>query len=178
MLFENPTLEFRYLMNMRNGLFCFLLLSVSVVHGQKYLVQLADFQSSECVIMYHVKPGFVRNETIGDTTYIDLYCTNNCSGYHNPSINLSGDSVQITVPYGRREIRYLLRNGEYLDEDDVDLHPKDSVLTEEKIVRATCDCCFTFKLKILGLDPKKKYWYVYNGQFIDPNYKTKIVLEE
>ncbi|MNY34970.1 hypothetical protein D3C86_1693490 [compost metagenome] len=128
--------------------------------------------------MYRVKPGFVRNETIGDTTYFDLFCTNNCGGYHDPGASLSGDSVMITVPYGKRAVRYSLLNGEDLDEDELDLHLKDSILMEETLMKTTCDCCFTFKLKILGLDPSKKYRYFYNEQFVDPEYKTKILKEE
>lgn len=145
--------------------------------GQNDPIQLADFQSSECGVMYRVKPGFLRNETIGDTTFVDLFCTNNCSGYHDPTATLSGDSVMITVSYGRRAVQYVLLNGEYLDDNELSLHAKDSILMQETSMMAACDCCFIFKLKILGLDSTKKYMYFYNEQFVDPEFKTKIRTE-
>ncbi len=137
-------------------------------------VRLVDIQSSECGGMYQVKPHFLEKETIGDTTYISLSCSNNCAGYHDPSVSLSGDSVLIEIGYGEKITRFKLLNGEYISEEEISLHAKDSILEEVIESFATCDCCYTFNLKILGLDTSKAYTYFYNERFIDPNYKGPV----
>lgn len=156
---------------------CFLGVTSLVVRAQqeKDSVRLVDIQSSECGGMYPIKPHFLGKETVGDTTFISLSCSNNCSGYHDPSVSLSGDSVLIHFGYGERVTRFKLLNGEYMDEEEINLHSKDSILEEVTEAIATCDCCYTFNLKILGLDPSKAYTYFYNKKFIDPNYKGPVV---
>lgn len=156
---------------MKLGLF-FFFLSVFVAQAQKDSVRLVNIQSSECGGMYYVQPHFLRKETVGDTTFITLSCSNNCSGYHDPSVSLSGDSVLIKVGYGERITRFKLLNGQYLEEEEINLHAKDSILEEVTESIAMCDCCFTFELKVLGLDTGENYNYFYNGKFIDPDYKA------
>lgn len=159
-----------------NRLLIFFFLNAFALQAQKDSVRLVDIQSSECKAMIEVIPGFLRKETIGDTTYINLFCSNNCAGYNSPEVTLSGDSVNIQIHYGTKTIRYLLKNGQYIDEDELNTHPKDSVLEEQTETIAACDCCYTFELKILGLDSSKVYSYFYNNQFVDPNYKTTDVI--
>lgn len=142
-----------------------------MIHAQNNIVRLVDIQSSECGGMYYVEPHFLSKETIGDTTYIRLSCSNNCAGYNNPEVRLSADSVLISIHYGSKTTRLKLLNGKYITEEDINSHPKDSILEEVTETFAACDCCFTFDLKILGLDSSKQYQYFYNEVYIDPNYK-------
>lgn len=170
---------------MSKFLFFLFLANVSAIYAQKNSVQLVDIQSSECAGMYPVQPHFLSKEMVGDTTYVSLFCTNNCSGYNRPKVSLSADSVKINIGYGARieETKMFYRiNGKLMDSDELTEweaknHPKkydrsDStlmiVVTE---LIATCDCCYTFDLKILGLDSLRNYYYFYNEEFIDPNYK-------
>lgn len=158
-----------------NRLLIFFFLNVFVTQAQKDSVRLVDIQSSECGGDYYIRPHFLSRETVGDTTFVRLSCTNNCSGYHNPSVSLFEDSiVRITVPPGTEVILFKLLNGEYVDENEIILHPKDSILEEVIESYAMCDCCYTFDLKILGLHPSKNYSYFYNEQFIDLNYKAPV----
>lgn len=158
---------------MRNLLLIsFASISLLTAQAQTDSVRLVDIQSSECGGMYRVKPGFIRKETIGDTTFMSLFCSNNCAGYHDPSVSLSGDSVLIHFGYGKRVTRFKLLNGEYIDEEEINLHSKDSILEEVTEAIATCDCCYTFELKVLGLDAAANYNYFYNERYIDPNYKA------
>lgn len=155
---------------MRYFLF-FLFLNVFALHAQKDSVRLVDIQSSECGGMYYVEPHFLRKETIGDTTYISLSCSNNCAGYNSPEVRLLGDSVLISIRYGAKTTRLKLLNGKYITNQEINLHPKDSILEEVIETFAACDCCFTFNLKIVGLNNSSYYSYFYNKEFIDPNYK-------
>jgi hypothetical protein len=163
-------------------LICFTGMSLLSVQAQKDPVQLVDIQSSECGGMYYVKPTFISRKTIGDTTFIRLSCTNNCGGYHDPGIEVSGDSVFISIHAGEKSMKpsvYYKVNGEIYSEDNLIARERrydkkysrsDTVLVmEEVITEATCSCCFTFDLKIIGLDPDHSYKYFYNNTFIDPN---------
>lgn len=108
----------------------FFFLNVFVIQAQKDSVRLVDIQSSECGGTYHVEPHFLSRKTIGDTTYISLACSNNCAGFNNPKVTLTGDSVKIEIGYGLKTISYLLRSGLYIDSTDLNNYPKDSILEE------------------------------------------------
>lgn len=171
---------------MRILLICFLGMTPWVVLAQqeKDSVRLVDIRSSECGGMYHVEPHFTSKLLIGDTTYITLSCTNNCAGYHNPKVFIAGDSVKIDIGYGARtnEDKMFYRiNGKLLD--IVELNELESKNYPEKYDRsdstlitvvtesiAYCDCCYTFDLKIVGLDSSRSYNYFYNEEFINPDY--------
>ncbi|TSJ47815.1 hypothetical protein [Fluviicola chungangensis] len=158
---------------MRILLILFLGMASLIVRAQqeKDSVRLVDIQSSECGGIYYVKPHFLGKETIGDTTFISLSCSNNCAGYNNPEVRLSEDSVLISIHYGAKTTRLKLLNGKYIHEEDMNLHPKDSILEEVTETFAACDCCYIFNLKIVGLNNPPNYLYFYNKEFIDPNYK-------
>ncbi len=81
-----------------NRLLIFFFLNFFASQAQKDSVRLVDFQSSECGETHSKKPHFLSKETIGDTTYISLSCSNYCNGYHDPFVSLHGDSVEIRVP--------------------------------------------------------------------------------
>lgn len=169
-----------------NKCFLFLFLIGFSAQAQKDSVRLVDIQSSECGGMYYVKPNFVSRKTIGDTTFISLSCTNNCGGYHDPGIEVSGDSVFISIHAGEKSMKpsvYYKVNGEIYSDFDLTARERkydkkysrsDTVLImEEVITEATCSCCYTFDLKIIGLDYGRSYKYFYNDTFIDPNYLRK-----
>lgn len=171
---------------MRNYLFYFFFLNVFVLKAQKDSVRLVDIQSSECKAMIEVRPGFVKKELMGDTTFIDLFCSNNCGGYHDPQVKLSGDSVLITIkggtPIYEPVMMYKVSN-EWLNLKDWKYFQKKSWPLVEctdsavftimtGISRALCNCCYRFELKITGLDTSHTYHYFYNEQYIDPAYKT------
>lgn len=175
---------------MRYFLF-FLFLNVFALQAQTDSVRLVDIQSSECKAMIEVTPGFVKKEMVGDTTFIRLFCSNNCAGYHNPSVSLSGDSVLITIHGGELLMeprKFYLVDNEWINEFDMDelewgyskkIIPTDSTIRmTENLVMAICDCCYNFELKILGLDSSLTYNYFYNGRYIDPNYKTTGEIKE
>jgi|GEM_PF-6026821 len=171
---------------MRSFLLYFLFLNVSAVQAQKDSVRLVDIQSSECKAMIEVRPGFVKKEMIGDTTYLDLFCSNNCGGYYDPQVKLSGDSVLITIKGGTPTYEPVMMykvNDEWLSLRDWNYFQKkawprvectDSAVfvTMTGLSMAMCNCCYRFELKIEGLDTEKTYNYFYNGQYIDPTYKT------
>jgi len=161
------------------------------VSAQKDSVRLVDIQSSECKAMIEVRPGFVKKEMHGDTTYIKLFCSNNCAGYYAPRVTLSGDSVLISIRGGKvimEPRKFYLVNNEWINEFDMDelqwgyskkIVPKDSTIRmTETMVKAVCDCCYNFELKIRGLDSSATYNYFYNGEYIDPNYKTTGEIKE
>lgn len=89
---------------MFKGLFFILFLIPLASFSQADSIRLVGFESTECEGIYSVKPGFIRNETIGDTTFVRLFCSNNCEGFHDPKVLLQGDSVQFIVAGGKREI--------------------------------------------------------------------------
>lgn len=157
---------------MRNLLLIsFVSISLFAAQAQTDSVHLVDIQSSECEGVYYVEPHFLSKETIGDTTFISLSCSNNCAGYNSPEVRLSGDSVLISIHYGAKTTRLKLLNGKYIPEEEMNLHPKDSILEEVTETFAACDCCYIFNLKIVGLSSSPNYLYFYNKDFIDPNYK-------
>lgn len=167
---------------MRSFLLIILLfLNVFASQAQKDSVRLVDIRSSECGGTYLSEPHFLKKETIGDTTYISLSGSNNCFGYHNPTVSLSGDSVLITFPPGAKRIIYEIKNKckyKYINESELDelgfANYRDSLhLKQETILTAECDCCFTFDLKIIGINPSKSYKCFYNNVFINPNYVRK-----
>lgn len=154
----------------------FFFLNVFVLQAQKDSVHLVDIQSSDCKAMVELKPGFVKKERTGDTTFIDLFCSNNCAGYHNPSLKVHGDSVLIDIPGGTIETYFKIK-GKLIPEYDLwelclENYRDSASLKRESLVKALCDCCYRFELKITGLDSTKTYNYYYNGQYIDPAYKT------
>ncbi|MGV3611164.1 MAG: hypothetical protein ACO1N0_09460 [Fluviicola sp.] len=168
-----------------NKLLIFFFLNVFAAQAQKDSVYLADIQSSECGGEYRIEAHFTSKKTIGDTTYITLSCTNNCSGYHHPKVFLSADSVKIDIGYGLRtkEDKMFYRiNGKLMDSRELsELEAKNypekydrsdsTFLTVVTEWFTTCDCCFTFDLKIVGLDSLRNYQYFYNDEFINPNYQ-------
>lgn len=169
---------------MRNCLF-FFFLNVFALQAQKDSVHLVDIQSSECKAMIEVQPGFVKKEMVGDTTLIDLFCSNNCGGYHDPTVKLSGDSVLITILGGKHYFEpkiYYKVEGELYNNNELKYREKEYhrkydrsdsiVLNEEHLIKTICDCCYRFNLKIVGLDSLVNYNYYYNHQYIDPAYKT------
>jgi hypothetical protein len=171
-----------------NRLLIFFFLNIFASQAQTDSVRLVDIQSSECGGMYHVEPHFLRKETIGDTTYISLSCSNNCGGYHDPSVELQGDSIFIIIHAGEKEMRPFIRykvNGVIYSEDDLRARERkydkkysraDTVSVMEEVhILTTCDCCYIFDLKISGLDSTKAYSYFYNDHFIDPNYKEPVL---
>lgn len=158
---------------------------------EKDSVRLVDIQSSECGGMYTVKPGFISKKIVGDTTFIQLFCSNNCGGYHRPNVALMGDSVLITIHAGEKLLKPFVHykvNGEIYSEDDLRARERrynkkysrsDSIIVLEEVhMLATCNCCYTFELKVTGLDPSKPYKYFYNEQYIDPEYKPTGIIKE
>lgn len=157
-----------------NRLLIFFFLNVFASQAQKDSVRLADIQSSECGGDYYIKPHFLSNRMIGDTTYITLSCTNNCSGYYDPGVEIKGDSVLIQILGGTKYIEYKI-NDKLIPDDELkelgfESYRDSLVLKKVSFSRAMCDCCFTLDLKIVGLNAGSNYSYFYNNQFIDPNY--------
>ncbi|MGV3611165.1 MAG: hypothetical protein ACO1N0_09465 [Fluviicola sp.] len=174
-----------------NRLLIFFFLNVFASQAQTDSIRLVDIQSSECGGMYRVKPGFIRKETSGDTTLMSLFCSNNCAGYHSPGVTWSGDSVFITIHAGEKgmspSIYYRVNGVIYSPEDlsarerkyDKKYSRSDTVIVmEESLMMASCNCCYTFELKVTGLDPSKPYKYFYNEQYIDPEYKPTGIIKE
>lgn len=151
------------------------------VHAFAAQAQLAAIQSSECGGTYLAEPHFLKKETIGDTTYISLSASNNCFGYHNPTVHLSGDSVFIAIHPGTKRVTYNIKNKRkyrIINESELEksglTNYRDSLhLKQESVLTAECDCCFTFDLKIVGVDASKPYKYFYNNTFVDPDYVRK-----
>ncbi len=100
----------------------FLFLNVFVIQAQKDSVRLVSILSSECGGTYRIEPHFITKERIGDTTFIRLSCTNNCAGYNNPKVMLSGDSVKIHIGIGTRTEKdkmFYRIDGKLLDLDEL-----------------------------------------------------------
>ena len=170
---------------MRQLLYFVFTLLFSVSFAQKDSVRLAGIKSSTCKAMIELQPGFVKKEFIGDTLFMDLLCSNNCNGFHDPKVFQRGDSVLIDIPGGEihfePETYYKVAGDLYTDSE---LKSKENrtyqkydrsdsiVVIKESLVKSLCDCCFRFELKITGLDTSSSYQYFYNGQYIDPKYKT------
>jgi hypothetical protein len=158
---------------MRHFFLVLLLLTELTVHAQKDTVYLVSIEKSADCLKPYPNPWFSSNQTISDTSYIRLLGRNDCNGYHDPSVTLSGDTVLISIPCGIVKTVYSI-HGQYFNEEQMNatgLKPyKDSLAFKEVYQKGECTCAFAFDLKISGLNPEVNYQYCYNGEPVDLTY--------
>ncbi|NOQ26932.1 MAG: hypothetical protein GQ564_16345 [Bacteroidales bacterium] len=126
-------------------------------------IRLIKFEPSECQDEFHVyqlNNRIVSFEKHGDTTVIEISVKANCCISLKPDIKLYSDTIDLIYDYSETE--YVVEKGDTF-----------MIFQEE----CDCECCFSFKYHLLGLE-NKSYVYLAGNSIIDFSQHMYIVIQE